>query len=197
MEKNLLLIISGPAGSGKNTVAERMMAAFPQIKRVVTSTSRPPRGQEKDGVDYHFLPPEKFEAAIKNGDFYEYAKVHDRYYGTSKKEVTEALKSGKDLILIIDVQGASTWREIAKTDPLIAEKMLSVFIAPQSIDILRARLKGRGTESEADIERRMKTALEEFKHKDDFDAFIDSTTMEADFEAMKGIYLGAKQVPAK
>ena len=87
--------------------------------------------------------------------------------------------------------------KIAKTDPLIAEKMLSVFIAPQSIDILRARLKGRGTESEADIERRMKTALDEFKRKDDFDAFIDSTTMEADFEAMKGIYLGAKQVPAK
>ena len=119
--------------------------------------------------------------------------MHDRYYGTSKKEVAEALESGKDLILIIDVQGASTWREIAKTDPLIAEKMLSVFIAPESVDVLRARLKGRGTESEADIERRMKTALDEFKRKNDFDAFIDSTTMDADFEAMKGIYLSRKK----
>ena len=167
------------------------------LRLSVSHTTRDPRPGETNHVSYHFVSNEEFEALIARDAFYEYAKVHDRYYGTSKKEVTEALKSGKDLILIIDVQGASTWREIAKTDPLIAEKMLSVFIAPQSIDILRARLKGRGTESEADIERRMKTALDEFKRKDDFDAFIDSTTMEADFEAMKGIYLGAKQVPAK
>ena len=99
-----MLIISGPAGSGKNTVAERLMGEFPQVRRVVTSTSRPPRGAEKDGEDYHFLSTEDFERAIEDGEFFEYAKVHGRYYGTSKKAVRDAFGRGDDLILIIDVQ---------------------------------------------------------------------------------------------
>ena len=94
MKNSVMLIISGPAGSGKNTVSERLISEFPQIKRVVTSTSRPPRGAEKDGVDYHFLSPENFVKGIENGDFFEYAKVHERYYGKSKKAVYEDLENG-------------------------------------------------------------------------------------------------------
>lgn len=189
---NLLLIISGPAGSGKNTASERLMGEFPQIKRVITTTSRPPRGQERHGVDYYFLTPQEFEAGIKNGDFYEYAKVHDRYYGTSKKEVLDALESGKDIILIIDVQGADAWRKIAEKDPVIAKKMLNIFIAPENADILRERLIGRGTEGDAEIDRRLKTAVEEYARAKDFKEKINSTTKEADFEALKKIYLAHK-----
>ena len=191
--KNVIMIISGPAGSGKNTVAERLMAEFPQVKRVITTTSRLPRGQEVDGVDYHFLSPEQFEQDIANGKFYEYAKVHDRYYGTSKKAVLDSLANGDDLILIIDVQGAESWKKIAENNPEIAEKLTTIFVAPDSIDELRARLRGRATESEEDIERRMRTAIEEFKQADKFDKKINSKTKDEDYSALREIYLAIKQ----
>lgn len=190
--KNIILIISGPAGSGKNTVAERLISEFGNVKRVITSTSRPPRGAEIDGVDYHFLSPEAFEKAIANGEFYEYAKVHDRYYGTSKKAVHDSLAAGNDLILIIDVQGADTWRKIASQNPEITERLTSVFVAPDSIAELRKRLVGRATESEADIDRRMKTAVDEFKQADKFDRRIESKTKDEDYAALKKIYLELK-----
>lgn len=190
--KNIILIISGPAGSGKNTVAERLISEFGNVKRIITSTSRPPRGAEIDGVDYHFLSPEAFEKAIANGEFYEYAKVHDRYYGTSKKAVHDSLASGNDLVLIIDVQGADTWRKIASQNPEIAERLTSVFVAPDSIAELRKRLVGRATESEADIDRRMKTAVDEFKQADKFDRRIESKTKDEDYAALKKIYLELK-----
>ncbi|MBP3359024.1 MAG: guanylate kinase [Opitutales bacterium] len=191
--KNVIMIISGPAGSGKNTVAERLMAEFPQVKRVITTTSRPPRGQEVDGVDYHFLSPEQFEQDIADGKFYEYAKVHDRYYGTSKKAVLDSLAKGDDLILIIDVQGANSWKKIAEKNPEIAEKLTTIFVAPDSIDELRTRLRGRATESEEDIERRMRTAIDEFKQADKFDKKIDSKTKDEDYSALKKIYLEIKR----
>lgn len=190
--KNIILIISGPAGSGKNTVAERLISEFGNVKRVITSTSRPPRGAEIDGVDYHFLSPEAFEKAIANGEFYEYAKVHDSYYGTSKKAVHDSLAAGNDLILIIDVQGADTWRKIAAQNPEIAERLTSVFVAPDSIAELRKRLVGRATESEADIDRRMKTAVDEFRQADKFDRRIESKTKDEDYAALKKIYLELK-----
>lgn len=192
-DKNIVMIISGPAGSGKNTVSERLMEEFPNVKRVVTSTSRPPRGKEIDGIDYHFLSAEQFEKAIADGDFYEYAKVHDRYYGTSKKAVRDSLAAGNDLILIIDVQGAAAWKKIAAENGEIAEKLTSIFIAPNSIDELRSRLKGRATESEADIERRMKTAVDEFRQADNFDRRIESKSKDEDYAALKKIYLNLKK----
>ena len=187
---NLLLIISGPAGSGKNTVSERLMAEFPDVKRVITSTSRQPRGAEKDGVDYHFLSKEEFERGIGNGDFYEYAKVHDRYYGTSKNAINDT--QGGDKILIIDVQGAATWRKIAQENPQIKSRLTTIFVAPDNEQELRKRLLGRNTESQEEIDRRMQTAIEEFKQADKFDIRIQSKSKDEDYNALREIYLNLK-----
>ena len=187
---NLLLIISGPAGSGKNTVSERLMAEFPDVKRVITSTSRQPRGAEKDGVDYHFLSKEEFERGIENGDFYEYAKVHDRYYGTSKNAINDT--QGGDKILIIDVQGAATWRKIAQENPQIKSRLTTIFVAPDNEQELRKRLLGRNTESQEEIDRRMQTAIEEFKQADKFDIRIQSKSKDEDYNALREIYLNLK-----
>ncbi len=187
---NLLLVISGPAGSGKNTVSERLIAEFPNVKRVITSTSRLPRGEEKDGIDYHFLTEQQFVNAIDNGDFYEYAKVHDRYYGTSKAAINQA--NGQDLILIIDVQGAATWRNIANKYPEIKSRLTTIFVAPDSEKELRRRLIGRNTETPQEIDRRMQTAVEEFKQADKFDIKILSKTKEEDYQALRKIYLELK-----
>lgn len=192
MQNSVMLIISGPAGSGKNTVAERLMLEFPQIQRVVTTTSRLPRGKEKNGVDYNFISYDDFKKAINAGEFLEYAKVHDRYYGTSKKVVYEALNAGCDLILIIDVQGANTWQKIAASDKSLGEKISFVFIAPDSIDELRNRLVGRATESAEQIDRRLQTAISEYKCSDLFENRIVSKSREEDYQKLKEIYLSAK-----
>ena len=192
MKNSIMLIISGPAGSGKNTVAERLMDEFPQIERVVTTTSRPPRGAEKNGIDYNFITFDQFESAIERGEFFEYAKVHDRYYGTSKKAVYDALNDGKDLILIIDVQGANTWRKIAESDNALGNRITFVFVAPESVEELRRRLVGRATESGEEIERRLKTALYEYESAQLFENRIVSKSREEDYQRLKQIYLSAK-----
>ena len=183
----ILLIVSGPAGSGKNTVCERLMASNNNIVRAITTTTRQARSGEKDGVDYHFLSVEDFEKGIVNGDFYEWAKVHGRYYGTGKKEVLDKLASGSDVILIIDVQGAKTWGEVASKDELIASRLHSVFIRPESLDVIRERMTLRGDE-QSDIEKRLQTAKEELAHEKYFEKTIVSATKDDDFFALQKLY---------
>lgn len=183
----ILLVVSGPAGSGKNTVCERLMASCKNITRAITTTTRSPRAGEEDGKDYHFVSVEEFESAIRRGDFYEWATVHGRYYGTSKSEILSKLESGKDVILIIDVQGAKAWREIAKKDVAVAKSLRSVFIRPQSLDVVRERMVLRGDEKD-DIERRIKTAERELLEEKNFDFAMVSKTKDEDFHSLKEIY---------
>ena len=188
-----LIIVSGPAGSGKNTVCERLMENFPSVGRIVTSTSRAPRGAEQNGVDYNFFSRQEFEDLISKNAFYEYALVHGNYYGTLKRTLDEGFKSGKDLVLIIDVQGAHTWTgRIASENPDLKERMVSVFIMPPSIDELKKRLHTRGTEDEAQIARRMETAISEMKRAGEFDFVINSKTKDEDYAALREIYLKVK-----
>jgi len=187
-----LIIVSGPAGCGKTTVCDRMLAEVPTIERVVTSTTRQPRGGEIDKVDYYFFDRDSFKAKIAAGAFYEYAQVHSNLYGTLKSEVQEKLKAGTDLLLNIDVQGAAQMRETAQNDPLLKGNLITVFIMPPSTEELEARLRGRGTDAEDEVQRRMKVAIEEMKQSEFYDETIVSGTRDEDFAALESVYQKAK-----
>lgn len=182
------MILSGPAGSGKTTLSERLCAEVPKIERVVTCTTRAPREGEVNEVDYHFLDEATFEAKVAEGAFYEYAQVHAYRYGTLKSAVTEPLKAGIDLLLVIDVQGAAALREATREDPSLAKALVSVFVAPADEAQLRQRLAGRGSDNAEEIERRMNTARKELRLWPQYDYFIDSHTQEADFTHLLSIY---------
>lgn len=185
-------MVSGPAGSGKNTVCERLMGNFPNITRAVTMTTRSPRDGELEGRDYYFSDTENFKRLIDAGEFYEWALVHGRYYGTLKSEILGKLASGKDVILIIDVQGARAWREVAKSDEGIARCLHSVFIRPASLEVISGRMRLRG-DSEEEIAKRLETARKEFEEERHFEATILSGTRDEDYEALRKIYEGFKK----
>lgn len=186
----LLMIVSGPAGSGKTTLCERLLAEFaPRLQRVVTATSRPPRPGETNGADYHFLSAEDFERKVAEGEFYEHAKVHTNRYGVLREAVLPHLEASQDLLLNIDVQGAATFRASAKTDPRMSGRLASVFIMPESIDQIRERLVGRGSDDDEEIARRLETARAEIGEWKYYDYCIRSGSRDHDYDAIRSIYL--------
>jgi len=191
-QSGLLIIVSGPAGSGKTTLCYRMLAEMPQVERVVTSTTRPPRNGEVDTVDYYFFDHDTFQAKIAAGEFYEHAHVHSNLYGTLKSEVQDKLSTGSDLLLNIDVQGAAQMRETAQEDPLLQGKVVTVFIMPPTIEELEARLRGRGSDPEDEVQRRMQVALKEIELSEHYDRRILSGSRDQDFTALRTIYEEAK-----
>ncbi len=187
-QTGLLIVVSGPAGSGKTTLCERMLKEESNLSRVITSTTRNPRKNEKDRVDYYFFDPATFEAKIEADEFYEYARVHGNLYGTLKSEVQEKLATGIDLLLVIDVQGAASLREKAKTDTLLKSRLVTVFVLPPSIEELERRLRERATDDNAEIQRRLKVAVDEIKQSDLYDYCLKSTSREKDFASLQDIY---------
>lgn len=183
-----LFIVSGPAGSGKTTVCARLQANVPGLQRVVTSTTRPPRSNERDTVDYYFLDRKTFQAKIAAGEFYEHAEVHNKLYGTLKSEIRGKLAEGRHLLLNIDVQGASHIRKAAQNDPYLRGTVVSIFIMPPSVQELESRLRARKTDTEAEIRHRMTVALEEMKQSTLYDHTLLSGTPDQDFQAMLRIY---------
>jgi len=189
----VLLVLAGPAGSGKSTLCGRLVREGLGFTRVVTATTRPPRPGEINGVDYHFLTPAEFDAKLAAGEFLESAWVHsdpskgvDRRYGTLAAAVLEPLRRGQKLAINIDVQGVDSFRRVAATEPLLRRYMTTVFIEV-SPEIIRARLAGRGTDAEEEIARRLRTAEIELRKKPGFDYVIVSRSRDEDFQALLAI----------
>jgi len=162
-----LIILSAPSGAGKTSLCQELLRAFaPRLMLSISSTTRMPRGQEQHGKEYFFLSRERFDAAIRRGEFAEWAEVHGNLYGTSRLFLDSALSSGMSVLLDIDVQGA---RQLRLAYPA---KTFSIFVAPPDLDTLEERLRARGTDSPESITRRMNAAREEMRAAPDFDKVI-------------------------
>jgi guanylate kinase len=151
----LLLVLSAPSGAGKTTLAHRFRATHPDAVFSISATTRGPRGAERDGVDYHFVSPERFTHLVHDGAFAEWAEVHGQRYGTLRATVDEALSAGRIAIFDIDVQGGS---QIQAAWP---REAATVFVLPPSAEELERRLRGRSTDSEEVIRRRLAAARSE------------------------------------
>lgn len=159
--KPLFLVFSAPSGCGKSTLIDMLLQEYSDLVYSISCTTRPPRGEEEDGIDYHFKTKARFEELIAENAFIEYAKVHDNYYGTLKSPIEEVLAEGNSMILDIDVQGAAKVRDYVRalpnTDPMKIG-YVDIFINPPSMEELRARLEGRGTDAPSVIEKRLANA---------------------------------------
>ena len=161
----ILVVLSGPSGVGKDSILMRMRDIGFPFHFVVTATSRPMRPGERDGYDYHFVSEERFKQMIEQGELLEWAEVYGHYKGIPKSEVRQALQSNRDVLLRIDVQGASTIKQLAPD-------AVFVFLAPGSFDELRNRLQWRRTESPDQMERRLEMAHQEMAALDEFDYVV-------------------------
>jgi guanylate kinase len=189
----VLLVIAGPAGSGKSTLCDRLVAENPEFERVVTTTTRAPRPGEINGVHYHFLTPEQFDAGLAADDFLEWAWVHgQRRYGTLKSSVLEPLARGQSLVISVDVQGVESFRRAARENPLLGRRMTTVFIVVDH-ERLVARMIGRAQDNAAEIAGRMKTAERELREAHKFDFIIESRTRDEDFAELLAILAKARE----
>jgi len=182
--QGILFVISAPSGTGKSTLCENLRAT-PDFIYSISCTTRAPRKGEENGIDYHFLTRDDFQARIDRGEMLEYAEVHGNYYGTLKETVKEALGQGTDVVLDIDVQGAAAIRKIE--DPMVRESLVDVFIMPPTIDELERRLRKRGTETEEQVQQRLETGREESKLWRLYKYTILSGSMEEDLTKFRAI----------
>ena len=164
-KRGLLLVVSGPSGTGKGTICKKMVEMNDAIKLSVSATTRQPRLGEKEGISYYFKTREEFEKMVENGEFLEHAMIYDNYYGTPKQAIVDQLDAGVDVILEIEMQGARQIREVCPD-------AVFVFILPPSLDELKHRIGGRGTETKEQIEKRFNSAYNEIKLLGDYDYFI-------------------------
>lgn len=193
----VLILIAGPAGSGKSTLCDRLVAAGVGFSRVVTATTRAPRAGEINGIHYHFYSPQEFDAKVADGEFLEWAFVHskgdeDRRYGTPAASVREPLLRGQDLVMSVDVQGADSIRRLAEKEAIFRDALTTVFIVVDR-ERLTARMRERGKDDEAEIARRMATAEAELREAPKFDFIIQSRTRDEDFADLLAIVERARE----
>jgi guanylate kinase len=180
----ILFVVSAPSGAGKTTLVERIRRT-PNLFYSVSCTTRPPRAGEINGQDYQFFFDEDFQQRVVKGDFLEHAHVHGDDYGTLREPVVTNLKSGRDVLIDIDTQGATVIRNCS--DPVIRDALADVFIMPPDLDELRRRLLKRGTETMEQIDSRLATAAREMEHWRDYRYTIISGSVEEDLKRFQQI----------
>lgn len=183
---NIMVILSSPSGVGKTTITKKLQQKYHSFKISVSHTTRSPRSNEVDGVDYYFVSKKKFEELINQEKFYEYAKIFDNYYGTLKKKVDELIKSN-DIIFDIDWQGT---KQLSKFKNL---KLIKIFLITSSKDEVKQRLISRNQNSEYEINKRINSFEEDIKHWNDYDYIIINKNLDVCFNQIKRIILKHKQ----
>ena len=183
--KGLLLVVSGPSGAGKGTICKALLNKNDQIKLSVSATTRKPRNGEVHGVNYFFMEKEEFTKMIENGEFLEYAQIYDNFYGTPKAAIIECLEKGQDVILEIEMQGA---RQIKEVYP----EGVFIFELPPSLEELKSRIVGRGTETQEEIEKRFSCAFEEINQIVNYDYFIVNEDIEKSVSDVEAIICAEK-----
>lgn len=186
--QGVALILCAPSGTGKTTLTRRLRAEFPGLGFSLSATTRPPRPGEVNGQDYIFLSEKAFIARRDAGEFAEWAQVHGRLYGTPLRETRALLEQGRDMLFDIDVQGAAQLR-------LTLSRGLFVFCFPPSMRELETRLRGRGTDDDASVQRRLKAARNEIAQAHWFDTWIVNDDLNRAYDNLRAAYLAATLAP--
>lgn len=188
------LVFSAPSGAGKTTLVRRLMADRADVAFSVSATNRPPRGTERDGVDYHFLTTEAFRNKVDRGEFLEWEEVYDgRMYGTLRAAVEQVWKAGQHVVFDVDVEGGIRLKEI------LGDHIRSVFVSPPSLAVLEHRLRHRATDSEEEIIRRLAKAERELARAEHFDVILVNDDLETacgDLTKLAEEFLGPERVEA-
>ncbi len=186
----LLLVVSAPSGGGKTTLCRHLLGACPKMRYSISCTTRAPRGTEANGRAYHFLTQTQFSERVRRGDFLEYARVHDHFYGTPRAGVESALRNGYDIVLDIDIQGARMLRDtltgLPADDP-VRRAYVDVFVEPPSLQALEKRLRARGQDEEAVIARRLRNAVAELAAAHEYDYRIVNDDLEKAADTLRSI----------
>ncbi len=193
----LMILISAPSGAGKTTLCHQLVASRPGMARAITCTTRGPRPGEKDGVDYYFFSVAEFQRREQADEFIEHATVYGNRYGILKSELLGKLRSGRDVLLNVDVQGAATIRSRVQAEPELRRALVTVFLTPPSIAELEARLTNRAADSAAVIQKRLAVARQEIAEWRHFDYLLTSTTKPEDLRRMLAIVEAEKMRAAR
>ena len=183
--KGKLFVIVAPSGTGKSTIAKRLLKENSNLTESVSFTTRPVRPGEVDGVDYWFISISEFERKKERQEFLEWAQVHGNFYGTSKAFVESALLKGQNILLDLDIQGADALKKVFKGGE---SSVLTIFIAPPSIEELKRRLTARGTEGTETIERRVMNARDEILRKEDYDYCVLNEDLNVAYQEIQQIF---------
>lgn len=185
--RGVLAIVSSPSGAGKTTLTRRLLEEFPELEFSVSYTTRPRRAGEIEGKDYHFVDAATFDAMVARHEFAEHARVHDNRYGTARAPVEDALRQGRDMIFDVDWQGGAALSEAWPDDAL------KIFILPPDLDTLADRLKRRATDSPDVIERRLRKAIDELSHYDEYQHLIVNDDLERAYQVLRALYLAQRE----
>ncbi len=181
------IVLSSPSGAGKTTITKKLSQKYPNIKVSISHTTRKPRSNEIDGVDYHFVNQEKFKKLIKKNNFYEYAKIFDNYYGTSKDSVIKLHEKNYDVVFDIDWQGTKQLSQFKELN------LIKIFILPPDKQELKKRLINRNQDNNQTIEKRLKQYEKDIQHWFDYDYIVINSDLESCFSQIEKIIANQKK----